>query len=556
MTKARALQGEVISTVAGRKAQLSPAAVEITSPWSSRAFVTQRRRWSWGTLLALPHLPRAAALRVIAFYVITLGAFALSVYGAIDTLATGRAIGGPWVLALGAWLGLFGLAGWIGSSGRPSQALLAIVLAWPSAIVNALIVPFSILLGPPRRFRTIRKLRPERNGRAEPLLRAFRAPVIAAAAALLIAPAAASMATTLGNASAGPPAWGELGTRPLGKVTTGVLRAGDEAGPGIVGAVGSRPDLRRAITVMVYGNDPRFREKTDRLLNQLSGLGVTGVSMTVPIFTSGLRANSVHTDAELTPSPRRILAFANAAHLRGMTVTLSPLLDERVLVEEGGWRGKLQPSDRDAWFHSYAKLAGRFAGLASRGGFEGLNVGTEFESLSLDHRWRSVLETVRKRYDGTVSYAMAGSRVLDPRFGYLLRNVDVVGINTWYQLALPDGASTGQISRALQPWVEDVNAFQAKLRKPLIITEAGGRSRAGAYRHQVRDAPQKPLDMKAQSRVYKAICGFGADVGAGGIIWWATTPDPPAEPRADRGFEPLGKPAERQIRKCGPPNPR
>ena len=93
--------------------------------------------------------------------------------------------------------------------------------------------------------------------------------------------------------------------------------------------------------------------------------------MTVPIFTSGLDANEVHTDKELTPSPRRILAFANAAHLRGMTVTLSPLLDERVLAEQGGWRGKLAPSDRDAWFGSYAKLLGRFAEIADPGRLRG-----------------------------------------------------------------------------------------------------------------------------------------------------------------------------------------
>jgi hypothetical protein len=101
-----------------------------------------------------------------------------------------------------------------------------------------------------------------------------------------------------------------------------------------------------------------------------------------------------------------------------------------------------------------------------------------------------------------------------------------------------------------------VNEFRARLGKPLLITEAGSRSRAGAYRHQVRDAPQKPLDLAVQSRVYEAICGFADDVDASGIIWWATTPDPPADPSADRGFDPLGKPAERQISDCGPPDPR
>ena len=52
------------AAAAGLSWAFLPAAVEITSPWSSRAFVTQRRRWSWGTVQALPHLPRPAAARI------------------------------------------------------------------------------------------------------------------------------------------------------------------------------------------------------------------------------------------------------------------------------------------------------------------------------------------------------------------------------------------------------------------------------------------------------------------------------------------------------------
>ncbi len=543
------------AAAAGLSWAFLPAAVEITSPWSSGAFVTQRRRWSWGTVQALPKLPLAAAVRIVAFYVITLGAFVLSIYGAVEALASGREIAGPWGVALAAWLGLFGLAGWIGSRGRPGQALLAIALAWPSAVVNALIVPVALLLGPPRRFRTILKLPPERRRRLAPIRRAAQASLIAAAATLLAIPAAASMATTLSRADAGPTAWTTIAERPLDRVTEGLLRAGHGSSEPS-GAVAAGPDLRRAITVMVYGNDPYFELKARRLLNRLSGLGVTGVSMTVPIFTSGLDANEVHIDPELTPSRQRILYFARAAHMRGMTVTLSPLLDERILARQGGWRGALQPSDGSAWFSDYAGLLSRFASIAERGAFEGLNVGTEFESLSRNPRWRRVLRAVRDRYDGTVSYAMVGTRVLDPRLPWLLHNVDLVGINAWYQLELPDGARRPAISRELRPWIGAVDRFREALGKPITITETGSRSRAGAYRHPAREAPGKPVDLAAQARVYDAICRFSAEIDADGLIWWATTPDPPADPASDRSFDPLGKPAEGEIRKCGPSLPR
>lgn len=112
-----------------------------------------------------------------------------------------------------------------------------------------------------------------------------------------------------------------------------------------------------------------------------------------------------------------------------------------MLATAGGWRGALQPTDRDAWFASYARLIDRFAGIAQRGGFDILNVGTEFESLTSDNRWRSVLRAARSRFDGVLSYAIAGSRILDPEMPWLLRHVDVIGVNAWYPMALPDAGS-------------------------------------------------------------------------------------------------------------------
>ncbi len=296
-------------------------------------------------------------LRIVAFYVITLGAFVLSIYGAIEALASGREIAGPWAVALAAWLGLFGLAGWIGSRGRPGQALLAIVLAWPSAIVNALIVPVRAAA----RAAAQVPHDPEAAARAPAPARALPARRPGAPDRRRRGPAA-DPGRRLDGDDPEPrrlrarPRGRRIAERPLDRVTEGVLRAGDGS-PEPSGAVAAGPDLRRAMTVMVYGNDPYFELKARRLLNRLSGLGVTGVSMTVPIFTSGLDANEVHVDPELTPSRQRILYFARAAHLRGMTVTLSPLLDERILARQGGWRGALQPSDGSAWFSDYARPA-------------------------------------------------------------------------------------------------------------------------------------------------------------------------------------------------------
>lgn len=539
------------AAAAGLSWAFLPAVVEITSPWSAAAFLTQRRRWSWGTMQALPRLPVEAAIRVLGFYAVTLAAFALSVLGTILTVTGERSIAGPWAIGLAAWLGLFALAGWIGSGGRARQSLLAVLLAWPSALANALVVPFSLALGPPRGFRTIAKLPPASTRLAGGRL--AQAPALALASVALLIPAALPLSSALIDREQRGGTWAPAvgGGESPDPISDGVLRSQPVTPRRPLAEAGSAPDLRRGMTVIAYGNDPYFRHKANRLMDRLAALGVTGVSLSVPIFTSGLDSNRVERDRELTPSESRIRAFAEAARRRGMTTTLSPLLDEKALAAEGGWRGALQPRDRRAWFASYARLLGRYAAIAERAGIHGLNVGTELESLQRDPGWRSVLERVRERFHGAVSYAMAGSRVLDPRPAWLLSNVDLIGINVWYPLDLPRGAGPEQIRAALAPWIEEIRDFDRRVDAPLVFTEAGGRSQEGAYRHPARPLPGGFVDPGAQSYVYEAVCGLRRRAGAEGVVWWATTLDPPGDPDADVSFDPLGKPAEERIRNCG-----
>jgi hypothetical protein len=525
-----------------------PAVIENTSPWTAEALIAQRRRWTWGTLHALKHLPTRGQLRVVCLYLVTLGGFAISAAGTAATALQGEAPGGPWVPSLVAWLGLFGLSGLVSSNGNILQATIASLLSWLTSVVNALIVPLVLLLGPPDGFRTIEKLRPARKSRLAARVTGAL-PILLAIVPGLLGLGLMTAAAASGPAASTPPRWtsDDAGGLSLGDDRSRAPQL-DSQRRRIRRA--RHPDLTRAISVIAYGNDPYFGHKADRLLGRLARLGITHVSLTVPIFTDGVRASEVHIDPDLTPDRQRIEAFAELAHRRGMSTGLNPLLDEESLAITNNWRGSLEPTDPEAWFRSYADLAAWFADVARRGRFQTYNIGTEFESLDEDPRWQSVLASVRSRFQGTVSYAMAGSRVSDPDPPLVAANVDQVGINAWYEASLADSSKGKDLRTAYAPWRAMIRRFAATLKAPIVFTEAGSPSQAGAYRLPTRVTPGVPADGSAQRATYGAICDLAHRVNSRGVLWWATTLDPPARPEEDTGFDPLGKPAQRVVRRC------
>jgi hypothetical protein len=149
--------------------------VELTSPWTLRDFITQRRRWVWGDIHAITHrdvLPPAAALVVAVKYLIGLLALVLSVAGLYLKL-TGRlprssAAYDVAKLALLSWLALFFSCGWIGAGSRVEarnddsrllHAVAAVVMVPVSSLLALAGTFLPLIMGNPGTFEVIRKTR-------------------------------------------------------------------------------------------------------------------------------------------------------------------------------------------------------------------------------------------------------------------------------------------------------------------------------------------------------------------------------------------------------------
>jgi hypothetical protein len=167
--------------------------VEITSPFTWRDFLTQRRRWLWGNIHAVRHvLPLRSSLLLIALYAYGIFTFVASTAGIVLALIGALRLPPhmtPWlVTSMALWLSMFALSGVINSGGgasngirRVGHVIVAVLLAFVTSAVAVVIQVVALFHGNPRRFDVIQKTDPKakkpslatalrREGSAEPVV--------------------------------------------------------------------------------------------------------------------------------------------------------------------------------------------------------------------------------------------------------------------------------------------------------------------------------------------------------------------------------------------------
>ena len=227
---------------------------------------------------------------------------------------------------------------------------------------------------------------------------------------------------------------------------------------------------------------------------------------------------------------------------------LRPILDEQTLMDpQGDWRGTIRPADARHWFASYGALLQQYAQIARADQVEVVDVGTELNSMQGDAAaWRNLIADVRAVYPGQVTYSVN----FDFQQLGFADALDFLGIDAYYPLNVPDGASVNQLEGAWLTWISDLNRLGAMAGRPAVITELGVRSEPGAHLKPWVWYTRAVPDMGEQQRYYEASCSAVSQAVAG-IYWWLVTLDSPyADALHDTSYDPLGKPAEESIKAC------
>jgi hypothetical protein len=302
------------------------------------------------------------------------------------------------------------------------------------------------------------------------------------------------------------------------------------------------PSLRiRALTLADWTSNGYGSATGLAQVDAIAATGATHIVLVVTAYQTEHRADRVAVDPVRTPSTPAIQAAAARASALGMGVGIKPHID----LEDGSWRGTISPEDPAAWFESYREFVLPLVELASTLEADLFVAGTELAgTLVHENRWRSLIEDMRARYRGDLTYAASWDEAgLVPFFDAL----DYAGVDFYGPVTYRDAASRFEILKGWQLWLQRLEQLHGQSGRPVLITEIGYRSIDGAGRRPYEFGTERRLDPEEQSDLYwAALTALGEQRWVAGVVWWNWLASGQGGPDND-DYTPSGKPAEKEL---------
>jgi len=311
----------------------------------------------------------------------------------------------------------------------------------------------------------------------------------------------------------------------------------------------------------IGGCNPAYTfENITHSLDSLHGTAANYVSLVTTWYMDTHTSSALHADPQRTHTDAEIIATIQALHDRGMHVMLKPHVD----VMDGTWRGLLDPVDKEAWFISYTDFITHYAGIAQNSEAELFCIGTELESLVTDtyrSQWVAIVNAITQTYTGTLTYAANWDGYENVSFW---DQVDLAGIDAYFPLSNDPDPSLDDLVAGwshfcytttspcytysgpveCHNWVEEIEAWQSTIHKPVVFTEIGYES-ADCAAATPWDANSMMPNCDLQARCYEAAFRVFKDrPWFRGAFWWTWSPWSDAGGCCDTGFTPQNKPAE------------
>lgn len=292
-----------------------------------------------------------------------------------------------------------------------------------------------------------------------------------------------------------------------------------------------------------------FQQSVQNLKND----GANYVSLIVPYYQSNQGSIDIGAGWN-TPTDAALISAINYAHSVGLKVMLKP----HVELYSNAWRAYINPGDRDGWFAAYGNILNHLADIGKQTGAEEICIGAELISLATftsnsnnTERWVSLINDVRSRYDGLLTYSANWGKdgfeeeVSDIGFW---PNLDYIGISAYYELGWDTNVSA--LTSAWSGWDESrIKPLADKYGKPILFTEIGYRSVSGATAHPWDSASGGSYDPTAQENSFEALFQYwNSKPYFTGLHMWHWSSDPNYGGEGNIDYTPRGKPAENTIR--------
>jgi hypothetical protein len=304
----------------------------------------------------------------------------------------------------------------------------------------------------------------------------------------------------------------------------------------------------KGVAYLSYAPNEYASAGSNSSLNALKNTGANYVSVLVTQFLSNSTSNAIFPDPNHTPSDAAVIDAINDIHARGLGVMLKPQV---FCVSTPG--AQLNPTDKSAWFASYATFINHYAQIAQDHGVELFCVGCEFYPLDTSYyaNWSTVISGVRAIYNGPLTYAASWVDYARIPFWGLL---DYAGIDAYFPL---NDAQTPSVTDLIggwshyvdddgtHNWTNEIETWQATVQKPVLFTEIGYRSIDYAAKDPGNWQETGVYNANGQANCYEAAWQvFANRPWFAGMFWWGWTPDPKAGGAGSADYTPQNKPAQ------------
>lgn len=327
------------------------------------------------------------------------------------------------------------------------------------------------------------------------------------------------------------------------------------------------PPFEPRVQAVGFGSGPFVRS-----LDMAKALRADAVAFVFPAYADPgppPHAGAAPRPAAAPTSDLELWAGAWRAKERGLSIMLRPRLYAAPTSSLAGWSTVVRPGGWDAFFGATESASVHFGLLAELCGaelfcFSGeianasvtkptpANVWERAELPSRLERWRRVIERTRAAFTGGLTFA--AESLYEAEGIEFWGQLDFIGVDLWpepIQDGLGDEFSRERVVRSIVGLFGALNELAAIEQRPTLVTEFGFSSTSGGWR--VASFPEGDYDGLMQQRLYEA---WGDALGRmslpqlprGGAYVWNWSTDPLAGGADDRGYTPLGKPAERLIR--------
>ena len=307
----------------------------------------------------------------------------------------------------------------------------------------------------------------------------------------------------------------------------------------------------------VFGQLPRIRgasfqgtetlDLVDESLLNLRQVGANSIALEV-VWHQANRTDSSFLDLP-TQTYQDLVPLIEAAHGRDFDVLLHP----RVEVNSGTPSALLDPASRSDWFEAYEARLLELAEFANENSVAMFSIGSNLNRLeSESSTWSTLVQRVRDRFDGDVTYA-AGHQAHPTAGGGFhelewWNELDLIGIDAFFSLTFDINAELDALRDGAIVVADEIETFRdrADLSQPVLFTDFGFRSIDGGAVFPLGDGRGgDPIDVDEQAWAFDAVLGEVTQRswwGGGFVRGWSA--DPHGGGEADGGFTPQQKPAE------------